>query len=85
VRCDLGSGDRSQAAPPSRRHDKETPLWDPHSQVVCWWTSTEVDGSVALSVTYNGRTNRRPKSAAQDYLGFRAVRVVAATPPTGVR
>ncbi|GMV07276.1 MAG: hypothetical protein AMXMBFR53_35510 [Gemmatimonadota bacterium] len=65
--------------------DKETPLWDPHSRVIYWWTSTEVDRSAALSVTYNGRTNRRPKSAAQDYLGFRAVRAASVTAPTGVR
>ena len=54
--------------------DKESPLWDTHSQVIYWWTATEVDSEHALRVTYNGFVTPLPKQFAPGYLGFRAVR-----------
>ena len=54
--------------------DKESPLWNPHSQVVYWWTSTDVDATRALSVTYDGNVRPRPKRVGYGYLGFRCVR-----------
>jgi hypothetical protein len=54
--------------------DKESPLWDTHSQVIYWWTGTEVDPDHALRVSYNGFVNPLPKKIHPGYLGFRAVR-----------
>jgi hypothetical protein len=54
--------------------DKETPLWNPHSMVIYWWTSTEVNDKRALEVSYNGWVNERPKTAREGYLAYRCVR-----------
>jgi hypothetical protein len=54
--------------------DKESPLWDSRSQVIYWWTSTEVGTDRALMVSYNGYVKPLPKSFAPGYLGFRAVK-----------
>jgi hypothetical protein len=54
--------------------DKEPPLWDPHSQVIYWWTATEADDGHAFIVVYNGQVWPRPKKARWGYLAFRAVR-----------
>ena len=54
--------------------DKESPLWDPHSQVIYWWTATEVNEAQAFIIVYNGSVWPRPKNAYWGYLGFRAVR-----------
>jgi hypothetical protein len=57
-----------------RMPDKEPPLWDPYSQVIYWWTATEVDAEHAYIVVYNGQVWPRPKRVRWGYLGFRAVR-----------
>jgi len=54
--------------------DKESPLWDTRSQVIYWWTATEVDSEHALRVSFNGFVNPLPKRFAPGYLAFRAVR-----------
>lgn len=54
--------------------DKETPLWDPHSQVIYWWTSTDADSIRAYRVVYNGLVTPTPKRLYPAYFGFRAVR-----------
>lgn len=54
--------------------DKETPLWNPHSMVIYWWTSTELNGSRALQVSYNGWVNELPKTVREGYLSYRCVR-----------
>lgn len=54
--------------------DKESPLWDTRSQVIYWWTATEVDPDHALRVSYNGFVNPLPKKIHPGYLAFRAVR-----------
>ncbi|HTY36707.1 MAG TPA: DUF1566 domain-containing protein [Bacteroidota bacterium] len=56
--------------------DKESPLWNVHSPVIYWWTSTELNDSVAFRVVYNGYLNTLPKKLRAGYLGFRAVRTV---------
>jgi hypothetical protein len=56
--------------------DKESPLWDPHSKVIYWWTATEKDEDEAYIVVYNGQVWPRPKNARWGYLAFRAVRNV---------
>jgi hypothetical protein len=54
--------------------DKESPLWNTHSQVIYWWTSTEVDEETATIIVYDGRVWPRAKQLKQDYLGFRCVK-----------
>ena len=54
--------------------DKESPFWNPHSQVIYGWTATEVDAARALSITYDGQVRPRPKRVGYGYLGFRCVR-----------
>lgn len=56
------------------RPDKETPLWNPYSQVIYWWTKTEVDEDQAYIIVYDGKIWKRRKSFSPNYLGFRAVR-----------
>jgi hypothetical protein len=54
--------------------DKETPLWDPYSPVIYWWTATEAGDGRAYIAVYNGQVWPRPKAAHWGYLAFRAVR-----------
>lgn len=58
----------------AQRPDKESPLWDTHSQVIYWWTATEADDDHAYMIAYDGRVWPRTKTLRQDYLGFRCVR-----------
>ncbi len=57
-----------------RLPDKEPPLWDPRSQVIYWWTSTEANDREAFIVVYNGTVWPRTKTIRPGSLGFRAVR-----------
>ncbi len=54
--------------------DKESPLWNVHSQVIYWWTATEVDEEHAYMIVYDGKVWTRSKQFGPDYLGFRCVR-----------
>lgn len=54
--------------------DKETPLWNPHSMIVYWWTSTETDSVHAYRIAYNGQIHPMMKRMAMGSMGFRAVR-----------
>ena len=54
--------------------DKESPLWNIHSQVIYWWTATEIDEHTAWMIEYDGQVWPRKKSTTQTYLGFRCVR-----------
>ena len=56
------------------RPDKESPLWDVYSQVIYWWTATEVDERRAYIIVYDGKVWPRAKSFGPAYLGFRCVR-----------
>jgi hypothetical protein len=56
------------------RPDKESPLWNTHSQVIYWWTATGVDDNHAYMIVYDGRVWARDKDLRQDYLGYRCVR-----------
>lgn len=57
----------------SRRPDKESPLWNPHSRIIYWWTSTEAEPDRAMRVCYNGHVVPVRKQSHFGYLGFRAV------------
>ncbi|MGH9882437.1 MAG: DUF7670 domain-containing protein [Pyrinomonadaceae bacterium] len=54
--------------------DKETPLWDPYSRVIYWWTATEAPNGKVYRISYNGQVWTAPKTASWGYLGFRAVK-----------
>jgi hypothetical protein len=54
--------------------DKESPLWNPHSQIIYWWTATEVDPEHVYRVAYNGYVLVVPKKMSMGSCAFRAVR-----------
>jgi hypothetical protein len=54
--------------------DKESPLWNAHSQVIYWWTATEVDEEHAYIIVYDGKVWPRAKQFGPAYLGFRCVK-----------
>ena len=54
--------------------DKESPLWNIHSQVIYWWTATEVDEEHAYIIVYDGKVWSRSKQFGPAYLGFRCVK-----------
>ena len=54
--------------------DKESPLWYVHSQVIYWWTATEVDDEHAYIIVYDGKVWPRAKQFGPAYLGFRCVK-----------
>jgi hypothetical protein len=56
------------------RPDKESPLWNIHSQVIYWWTATEVDEERAYIIVYDGKVWPRAKRLSPDYMGFRCVK-----------
>ncbi len=54
--------------------DKETPLWNPNTKVIYWWTKTETDSAHAYIIVYNGNVWEKDKNFGANYLGFRAVK-----------
>lgn len=54
--------------------DKESPLWNIHSQVIYWWTATEVNEDQAYMIVYDGKVWPRGKQFGPAYLGFRCVK-----------
>ena len=56
------------------RPDKESPLWNIHSQVIYWWTASEVNEDHAFMIVYDGVVWSRSKDFSPAYLGFRCVR-----------
>ena len=54
--------------------DKESPLWNIHSQVIYWWTATEIDDEHAYIIVYDGKVWPRSKQFGPEYLGFRCVK-----------
>ena len=56
--------------------DKESPLWDVHSQVIYYWTqNTSIkDENQAYIIVYNGAVYDKRKIDGQSYLSFRAVK-----------
>src|SRR6185295_19471118 len=56
--------------------DKESPLWNVHSQVIYWWTATEIDEEKAYIIVYDGKVWPRRKRFAPAYLAYRCVKPV---------
>lgn len=57
------------------RPDKESPLWNVRSQVIYWWTATEIDAESAYIIVYDGKVWQRRKRFAPATLGYRCVRM----------
>jgi len=57
--------------------DKESPLWNPYSPIVYWWTSSESSRSQAYSIDFNGKIYNRNKESNLGSQGFRAVRTIS--------
>jgi hypothetical protein len=54
--------------------DKESPLWNPHSVVIYWWTASQINSVRAYSIDFNGYVYIRNKQSDMGSQGFRAVR-----------
>ncbi len=54
--------------------DKESPLWNVHSQVIYWWTATELSQENAYIIVYDGKVWPRRKEIHPNYLAFRCVK-----------
>lgn len=54
--------------------DKESPLWNIYSQVIYWWTATEINEERAYIIVYDGKVWPRAKDFGPAYLGFRCVK-----------
>jgi len=61
--------------------DKESPLWNPYSPIIYWWTSSQPTSSQAYSVDFNGRVYNRNKESNLGSQGFRAVRTFRESSP----
>ncbi len=68
---DPASGRASYATRP----DKETPLWNPYSPVIYWWTATECGDGRAYVISHEGMVFCRAKDRRMGSQGFRAVRL----------
>ena len=53
--------------------DKETPLWNPHTQIIYYWTANEMNEKKAYMIVYDGKVYDRYKSGLGS-LAFRAVK-----------
>lgn len=71
----------SQTAVYALTPDKESPLWDEHSKVIYYWTSSlsTTVKTTAYIIVYNGTVASRCRTNRQDYLGFRAVKDITAS------
>ena len=45
-----------------------------HSQVIYWWTATEVDEEQAYIIVYDGKVWPKQKEISLPYRGFRCVK-----------
>ncbi len=54
--------------------NRESPLWNPHSMIIYWWTSTEAGPGLAYRAVWTGELYPTRKSAAAGYYGYRCVR-----------
>jgi len=61
--------------------DKESPLWNPYSPIIYWWTSSQPSSSQAYSIDFNGRIYTRNKESNLGSQGFRAVRTLPEAGP----
>jgi len=67
---DAETGDATYEITP----DKESPHWNVYSQVIYWWTATDVDEEHAYIIVYDGKVSPRDKQVNLAYLGFRCIK-----------
>jgi hypothetical protein len=67
---------RTRRAAYEVKPDKESPLWDPYSPVIYWWTSTETERGEPLIVTFEGGVFPKPRDLDNPSYGFRAVKAI---------
>jgi len=65
---------KNKKATYEKRPDKEFPLWDTYSQIIYWWTNTELDQKNAYIIVYDGKVWPRAKKMDIGNLGFRCVK-----------
>ena len=58
----------------TKKPDKETPLWDPHSKLIYYWTDTMAGDKDAYIIVYHGGVYTRRIISHYGYLSFRAVK-----------
>ena len=56
--------------------DKESPMWDVHSQIIYYWTADMTSDDKAYIIVYNGGVYERFADSSYGYLSFRAVKDV---------
>jgi hypothetical protein len=61
--------------------DKESPLWNPYSPIIYWWTASQPSSSQAFSVDFNGKVYKRNKESNLGSQTFRAVRTLRESSP----
>ena len=66
--------DAAQTARYEITPDKETPLWDTHSQIIYYWTQTQSGKGKAYIIVYDGGVFARNRDSVYGYLSFRAVK-----------
>ena len=70
----LGTINEKGLAQYEKKPDKETPLWNPHSQVIYYWTNESKNEKQAFLVAYNGYILERNKNFGANYQGYRCVK-----------
>jgi hypothetical protein len=58
------------------RPGKESPLWNPDSPIIYWWTASDADPEHVYRVAYNGYVLVVPRKMSMGSCAFRAVRRV---------
>ncbi len=53
--------------------NKDSPLWNPHSPVIYWWTSSEFGRNKAFRIAYNGNVAAFVKRGWGNYWAYRCV------------
>jgi len=61
--------------------DKESPLWNPYSPIIYWWTSSQQSRSRVYSIDFNGRVYSRNKDSNLGSQSFRAVKAFRESSP----
>jgi len=70
----MGFIDENSIAYYETKPDKETPLWNPHSKVIYYWTNDSKDDNKAYLVAYNGYILVRNKESGANYQGYRCIK-----------
>jgi hypothetical protein len=70
----MGFIDDAGIAQYDAKPDKETPLWNPYSKVIYYWTIEPHNEKQSYLVAYNGYILARSKNSGANYQGYRCVK-----------